>query len=213
MSLFRSISVLGIVLSVFAVGCSSAEDDSADKLTLQGRIGGGQASTQAWGNVSIGNGSVQVTARELTKSGTRGRKVGVSVASDGFFRLDVARGARWIITVDGSDQNSAMVTFGDGENVLAVKSGEGIASVDVGNVHITGGEAHSDIVIDGKLGLQSTLAELDEVFEDASGAVKKALEAAEDARQAAEDARKAAEDARAAAEAARKAAEDARNGL
>jgi hypothetical protein len=213
MSLRKSVSVLGLAFSILAVGCSSADDDASDSLALSGRIGSGQARTQGWGSVSVGAGTVHVVARELHRPGSKGRKVDVIAGADGSFRLDVARGARWIVTVDGSDQNSAMVTFGDGDNVLSVSAGDGIANVDLGSISVVGGEARSEVLIDGKLGLEATIAELDEVFEDAAGAVKKALEAVEEAREAAEAARKAADDARDAAEAARKAAEAARSGL
>ena len=89
-------------------------------------------------------------------------------------------------------------------------SADGTSSrVDIGGLHVTGGETESSIALDGALGIQATLAGLEDVFEAANGAVIAAREAADDARRAAADAQKTAESAQADADATRKAAEEA----
>jgi hypothetical protein len=89
-------------------------------------------------------------------------------------------------------------------------SADGSSSrVDIGGLHVVGGEASSSVALGGALGVEATLAGLDDVFEAANGAIIAAREAAEDARMAADEARKAADGARADAEAARRAAEQA----
>lgn len=129
-------------------------------------------------------------------------------SSDGSFRLDVARGARYVVTIDDSDGNSALVTFANGSNALAISADGDSGIVQVGDLRVEGGEAHSDVTIDGRFGLAATLAELDEVSEAANGAILEAQAAVEEAHQAAEEARKAAdlatEEALAAAEEAKK---------
>jgi hypothetical protein len=211
----RAFSLVAVVVASFAaVGCSGSDDpaSSASTFALSGRIGAGTASgvqPKGFGNVDISNGgaNVHVTGRELHKRGESGRKVEADVDGNSSFKLDVPKGSRWVFTVDDKSGNSALLQFGDGESALDIGASSQSGTVDIGNVNIEGGEARTDIVIDGKLaGVQATLANLDEVFEAADGAVVAAREAAEAAKKAADAARDAAEAARKAAEAAKKAA-------
>jgi hypothetical protein len=207
MSLARTLSFfVAVTAATLAVGCSSADD--SDKVMLTGRIGSGTTSTKAFGGVSASSGGLHVVARRVHKTGevTTGN-VDVVVGADGTFRLAVDHDARYVVTVDSPDQKSALISWGNGKNVLAVAAGSSGAQVDVGGVKIMGGEAYPDVTIDGKFGLRTTLAEADDIFTAADGAIASAREAAEQARQAAEQARAAAEQARSAAE---QAAEDAR---
>jgi hypothetical protein len=217
MSLGKKLSWVGLLVGSMVVsGCSSEVDgrgEDASKVTLAGRIGTGSVSTRAFVGVSGSGSSLHVAARELHKRGVTGRTVNVDVSGDGSFKLDVARGSRWVVTIDDSVGGSSIVKFGDGESAISVGSDRsaGTGTVDVGNIHITGGEASCDVVIDGKFGLQSTLVELDDVFQAANGALIEAKAALEEAQKAADDARKAADAARDAADDARKAAEAAAN--
>jgi hypothetical protein len=211
-SLVSSMLVLG--------GCGASDDDASstpgNQVTLRGRVGGGGTTVtpKTFGNVSTDSGSLRVSARELHARGTHGRKVDVAVGPDGSFQVAVARGARWVVTVDDREGESAIVTFGDGESALSVAGDGGSATIDVGNVRIVGGEARSDVLLDGQFGLEATLAHLDEVFETASGAIIAAEQALAEARKAYEEAFKAAEQALSEAERARteaeRAAEEAR---
>lgn len=213
MSFVRSLSIVAVaIVSTFAAaGCSSAEDAPSDDVTLAGRIGSGSTSARAFGGLTASAGNLHVVAHRVHRRGERGGVVDVAVGSDGTFRLDVARGSRWIVTVDGASQGSAMLSFGSGgKNVLSVGANEGGAVVDLGGVKIVGGQAYTDVTVDGKFGLAATLAELDEIYESASGAIEDAREAVAAAQKAAEDARAAADQARSDADDARKAAEDAR---
>jgi len=213
MSFVRSLSIVAVaIVSTFAAaGCSSAEGASSDDVTLTGRIGSGSTSTRAFGGLTASDANLHVVARRVHRRGERGGVVDVAVGPDGTFRLDVARGSRWIVTVDGSGERSAMVAFGNGgKNVLSVGASEDGAVVDLGGVKISGGQAYADVAIDGRFGLAATLAELDEIYESATGAIEDAREAVAAAQKAAEDARAAADQARSDADDARKAAEDAR---
>jgi hypothetical protein len=212
MSIARTFSfVVVAAVSTLAVGCSSADEGAPSSgVTLTGKVGSGSTATRTFGGVSASDQGLHVVARKLHRKGEPGRNVDVAVGSDGTFRIDVARGSRYVITVDSADAKSAMISFAGGKNVVAVQAGEGGGQVDVGGVKIVGGEAYTDLAIDGKLGLSAALADLDEVFEAADGAIASVREAAEEARKAADVARAAAEDARDAAEKAREAAEKAR---
>lgn len=211
MSITRTLSfVLVAAVSTLAVGCSSAEEGaSSSNVSLTGKVGSGTTSTRTFGGVSASDHGLHVVARRLHRQGEAGGIVDVAVGSDGTFRLDVARGSRYVITVDAADSKSAMIAFGGGKNVIAVPAGAGAGQVDVGGVKIVGGEAYTDLAIDGKLGLSATLADLDEVFEAADGAIASAREAAAEALKAAEAARASADEALDAAERARREAEKA----
>ncbi len=217
MTFAKALSVIGLLVGSMAMtGCTAevaSGQGDASKVSLAGRIGGGTISTRTFVGVTGSGSELKVSARELHKRGAAGRNVTVDVSGDGSFKLDVARGSRWVVTIDDAQGNSSIVKFGDGESAVSVSADQtsGTGTVDVGNVKIIGGEAATDVIIDGKFGLQSTLVELDDVFEAANGALTEAQKALEEAQKAADDARKAAEDARAAAEDARKAAEDAAN--
>ena len=209
MSITRTLSfVVVAAASTLAVGCSSAEESaSGSNVTLTGKVGSGSTAVRTFGGVSASDRGLHVVARKLHRKGEAGGVVDVAIASDGTFRVDVARGARYVITFDSADSKSAMITFGGGKNVIAVPTGASAGQVDVGGVKIVGGEAYADLAIDGKLGLSAALADLDEVFEAADGAIASAREAAEQALKAAEDARAAADRALDDAERARREAE------
>lgn len=211
MSIVRSLSfvVVAAALSSFAVGCASEPDDS-DKVSLTGKVG--SASTIApkiFGGVVVANGNLHVVAHKLHRRGEVGGVVDVAVAADGTFEIDVPKGSRWIVTVDSADQKSAMLSFAGGKSVLDISSSSGVGSVDLGGIDIVGGEAYSSISLEGKAGVAAALAELDEIYEAANGAIASAREAADEARKAADAARAAADQARSDADAARKAAEEA----
>lgn len=217
MSFRSALSVLVLAISSAAsVGCAAeAAGDpsasSADQLVLEGNVGASAATTtKSFGAISTAKGQLHVTAREVHVRGTNGRSVDVDVAPDGSFRVDIARGSRWVVTVDDADGNSAMVTFGNGNNVLRVRADGSASRVNIGALELVGGQARSSIALDAALGIEATLAGIDDVFEAANGTVIAAREAAEQAREAAEQARQAAEAARDSAEAARQAAEEAR---
>jgi hypothetical protein len=216
---FSGLALVALVLSASAAiaGCSSDADEGSNssKVRLQGNVGGSSGSgtkTQTFGNISTTGGSLHVSAHELHAKGApdaAGRDANVIVNGDGSFSLDVDRGARWVVTVDDAQGNSAIVTFGDGQSTIGVSAdGEG-GTVNIGNLKVVGGEARTDVQIDGKFGLESTLARADEVFKAANGAIIAAQEAVAEAQKAAQEALKAAEQAQNAAEEARKAAEEA----
>lgn len=205
----RRFALVAFALSLFAAGCSAEAADGSDTVTLTGKVGSGSTAARDFGGVSIGSGGVHVAARKLHKEGEPGGKVEVLVGPDGSFRLEVARGSRYVVTIDDDQDHSAILEIDDGKNVLSVSTGEDGATVDLGNVTVQGGEAYAEVKIDGKLGLQATLAEADEIFEAANGAILAAREAIAQAEKAAEEARQAAEQARDAAEQARDAAEKA----
>lgn len=206
----RSLSfvVVAAVVSTFAAGCSSETDD---KVTLTGKVGGASSvAPKAFGGLDIRNGGagLHVVAHRLHRKGEVGGTVDATVAGDGSFRLDVPRDSRWIVTFESSDQNSALMSFASGKSVLGIGA-DGVGSVDLGGIDIVGGEAYAALAIEGKEGLTAALAELDEVYETANGAIASAREAADLARKAADDARATADKARGDADAARKAAEEA----
>jgi len=215
MTLRSTLSVLVLAFSALGIGgCADTTDEgtssSSSDVMLAGNVSGGSVTTKTFGSVSTTNGDLHVVAHEIHARGVKGRIVDVGVAADGSFHVAVARGKRWLITVDDADGSSAIITFSNGENVLSVSANSGASRVDVGGLHVVGGEARSSIAFDGLLGVEATLAGLDDVFEAANGAVIAAREAAEQARNAAEQARTAAGDARDSAEEARRAAEEAR---
>lgn len=217
MNLRATLSILAVACSSFAFGCASeasgdgSSESASSRMMLTGNVGGGSVAAKTFGAISTSKGSLHVTAREVHARGAEGRTVDVVVAGDGSFTVGVERGRRWLLTVDDADGKSAIVTFGNGQNVLRVSADGSASRVDIGSLDLVGGEARASIAFDAKLGIEAALAGLDDVFEAANGAIIAAHEAAQQARQAAEAARDAAENARDAAEAARKAAEDARN--
>jgi len=214
MTLRSTLSILALACTSFAVGCSANADDGgapSKDVTLSGNVGGssGGTTTKSFGGIAASGAGLHVVAHEVHLRGATGRTVDVAVAADGSFHVGVERGKRWLVTVDDADGHSAIVTFGKGENVLRVSADGSSSRVDIGGLHVVGGEASSSIALDGALGIEATLAGLEDVFEAADGAIIAALDAAEDARRAADEAREAAENAQAAAEAARRAAEQA----
>jgi hypothetical protein len=217
MTLRSTLSVLVLAVSSLAVGCAAPADSdsegtpsaSSSDLTLAGNVSGGDVATKKFGSITTANGNLHVVAHEIHVRGAKGRTVDVGVNADGSFHLAVARGKRWLVTVDDADGSSAILTFGNGHNVLSVSATGGSSRIDLGGLHVVGGEAQSSIAFDASLGVEATLAGLDDVFEGANGAIIAAREAAEEAREAADEARKAAGDALASAEEARKAAEEA----
>jgi hypothetical protein len=217
MTLRSTLSLLALACTSLVVGCSANADDggSASKdVTLSGNVGGSGGSgsgttTKSFGGLTSATSALHVVAHEVHLRGVTGRTVDVAVAADGSFHVGVERGKRWLVTVDDAAGHSAIVTFGGGESVLRVGADGTSSRVDLGDLSVIGGEAASEIALDASLGIEATLAGLDDVFEAADGAIIAARAAAEDARKAAEDARKAAGDAQAQAEAARRAAEQA----
>jgi hypothetical protein len=216
MTLRTTLSIFALVCTSFAVGCSANADEpgSASKgseLTLSGNVDGTSSgtSTKSFGGLTAGSTGLHVVAHEVHLRGTAGRSVDVGVAADGSFHVGLERGKRWLVTVDDASGHSAIVTFANGENVLRVSADGSSSRVDVGGLHVTGGEASASIALDAALGLEATLAAAEDVFEAADGAIIAARQAAEDARLAADEARKAADAALADAEAARKAAQQA----
>lgn len=216
MTLRSTFSVLALALSSLAVGCSAGAEDggtspASPSVTLAGSVGGssGGTTTKAFGGIAASSSGLHVVAREVHLRGATGRTVGVAVAADGSFHVGLERGKRWLVTVDDAEGHSAIVTFGNGENVLRVAAAGSSSRVDIGGLDLIGGEAASSVALGAALGIEATLAGLDDVFEAADGAVLAAREAAADARKAADDARKAASSAQADAEAARRAAEQA----
>lgn len=215
MTLRSTLSTLALACMSFAVGCSANADDGStssrsSELTLAGNVGNGSGTTtKSFGGITAASTGLHVTAHEVHLRGEAGRTVDVAVAADGSFHVGVERGKRWLITVDDADGHSAIVTFGNGENVLRVSADGTSSRVDIGGLQVMGGEATSSVALDAALGLEATLAGLEDVFEAANGAIIAAHEAADDARRAAEDAQRAAQSAQTDAEAARKAAEEA----
>lgn len=210
MSIVRSLSfvVVAAVVSTFAAGCASETD--SDKVSLTGKVGSASSvSPKIFGGVNVANGGLHVVAHKLHKRGEAGGLVDVAVAADGTFELDVPKGSRWLVTVDSADQKSAMLSFAGGKSVLDIAAGTELGSLDLGGIDILGGEAYSSVSLEGKAGLAAALAELDEVYQAANGAIASAREAADEARKAADAARAAADQARSDADAARKAAEEA----
>ncbi len=185
MTFVRSLSLVSVVALAFAsVACGGSDPGSSDgAVTMTGRVGG-SSSTKTFTGVSTSGENLRVVAHEVHKRGEHGRNVEVNVASDGFFSVDLARGSRWMITVDDASGGSAIVSFG-GKSVVAAGKDGGSARVDVGSLHVVGGEAQCDVSIDGKFDLAATLAEADEIIEEANGMILDAQAAAAEAQQAA----------------------------
>jgi Sec-independent protein translocase protein TatA len=219
MSLLRNTALVIASSFVFVLGCSSGSD-SENTQTIRGKLGSGGTSTQSIGGISVKNGTagLHVTARAVHKQGGGEAKiVSAPVDGNGEFRLDVARGSRYVVLVESSDKRSAMVTLGNKNNVVSVGANGNGASVDLGRVQVVGGEARASVTIDGSTGVSFGTADLDDVFEDVDGALKSvqdaiaeaekaAAEAIKEAEAASADAQKAADEARKAAEAAQQAA-------
>jgi hypothetical protein len=191
-----------VVVSLLAVACGSSSESTAQdhgKVTLSGKVGGGSSTTQSFGGVSDTSGGLHVTAHEVFKKGAaEGRNVSVAVGADGSWSVAIARGSRWMVTVDSADGHSAMVMFG-AEDVITVRADGGESRVDIGDLHVTGGTANANVTFDG-FDLQATLAAADDAIVDAQGAILDAEQAAQEAvaeaNAAVADAEKAAEDAR-----------------
>jgi hypothetical protein len=213
MALLRNLSI-AIASFVFVAGCSGSGDGSEPTQTIHGKLAAGASSAKSYGGISLANGasSLRVTAREVHKRGAIGRKADVAVDGNGEFRIDVARGSRYIVMVQSGDKG-AMVTLGDGNNVLSVSANGAGSTVELGQLQIVGGEARTSVSIDGALGVSFGAAEPDDVFEDVNGALRKAQEAIAEAEKAAQQAIREAEaavtDAKKAADEARKADETA----
>jgi len=213
MSLIRTLSVASVLVVALSsvVGCSST---SSEPVVLKGRLGAGSSSTttKSFGGLTGTETGLRVAARKLHRRGEVGATVDVLVAPDGSFALDVPSGSRWVLTVDGSADKSAIFAWDAGKTVLdATQAAAG--EIDLGAVRLLGGQATVEGAIEGKAGVRAALAEAEDVFESAQGALVEARAAVEEARVAAENAKKEADGARAAAEKARKEAEDAAKNL
>src|SRR5688572_15564919 len=141
MTLLKTLATAFLLVGSMAMtGCSTEvirePQEDGSKVSLAGRIGGGDVSTRSFVGVNANGSSLHVSARELHKRGATGRNVTVDVSNDGSFKLDVARGSRWVITVDDAEGGSSIVKFGDGQSAINVSAGNGTGTVDVGNVHI-----------------------------------------------------------------------------
>ena len=205
MSLRSTLSVLALACTSFVVGCSANADDGgssskSSEVTLAGNVdgagSGGGTTTRSFGGLAASSAGLHVVAHEVHLRGVTGRTVDVAVAADGSFHVGVERGKRWLVTVDDAD-NSAIVTFANGDNVLRVSADGDAGRVDVGDLEVVGGEATASFALDARLGIDLAIAAEGDVFEAANGAVIAAREAADEARKAADEARKAADDARA----------------
>ena len=206
MALVRNISI-AIASFVFVAGCGGS-GSGTDTQTIHGKLGSGAVSAKSYGGISVASGTsgLHVVAREVHKRGAAGRRVDVVLDANGEFRLDVARGSRFVVMVE-SGQKSAMITLGNKNNVLSIGASGSGATLELGNIRLVGGEARSSIQLDGSTGASFGTADLDDVFEDVNGALKEAQEAVAEAEKAANEAMK---DAQAAEADAQKAAEDAR---
>lgn len=212
MSFRRIVSLGAVVASAFSLGGCSVENapsgPSEPKVTLSGSLPRSGMATKTFGNVDVSNGGAHVSARKLHQRGETGGSVDVAVDGSGHFELDVARGERYVVTVDDAEGHSALVTFGGGESALDVSANGESAKVEIGELAITGGTAKSNVTIDGRnLGLSVTQARVDEVFIAANGAILEARKAYEEAMKAAEEALK---EAQLATDEALKAAEEAK---
>ncbi|HEY8080395.1 MAG TPA: hypothetical protein VIF62_39970 [Labilithrix sp.] len=189
MGLHRSVSFAFVVFSLAAVACGSSNGggEGPAKITLAGRVGGGSTSTKSFGGVGVAADGLQITAHQVFKKGDHGSVVSASVANDGSWSIDVARGERWIVTIDSSDGHSAIVEIGH-DDVIAVSADAKGGRVDIGDLHVIGGTATSSIVLDASLGLDATLAAADDAIALANGAVLDAQQAVSDAEKAAADA-------------------------
>ncbi len=207
----RYLPALALVLvSMSSLACSASEEEgSGDSVTLTGKVGGGSVTPQAFGSVAVERGGVHVVARQLHRSGERGATIDTTASADGSFHVELARNARYVVTIDDATANSAMVVFGDGRSVLSVSAEAQAGRVDIGSLSVQGGQARSNIVLRWA-GLASALPDLGEVFVAADGAILEAQQALEAARRAAEEAYAAAEAARQAANQAQQAADEAR---
>lgn len=215
MTLRSTFSVLVLAFSSLAVGCSASsgadEGASSREVTVSGNVNRGPVTTKSFAGLAAATAgaNLHVWAHEIHARGATGRSIDVAVAADGSFHVGVERGKRWLVTVDDSNGGSAIITFGNGENVLSVSADGSSSRIDVGGLQIVGGEARSALALDAALGVEATLAGLDDVFESASGAIVAAREAADEARKAADAARQAGSDAQASADEARRQAEEA----
>lgn len=221
-----SLAVPAFVSLVTLSGCAaSAEEQGPDKQIIEGKVPVSQTGTRAWVGVS-GAGRTHVIAHALGRRGEETSKVDVNVGPDGSFKLEVARGSRYVVEIADGSQHVALMTFQDGDGVytnaipVAVTADAKGGVIQVGKLTVVGKSAAPEKNPWLQLDAASRAAkwQLDaDFFVSIDGAVRDAQEAAreavKEAEEAARQARVAADEARDAAEEARKAAEAARGGF
>jgi hypothetical protein len=211
------------VVVALATGCTAeAESASEPVQVIEGQVPVSSTGTRAWVGVS-GAGRTHVIAHALGKKGEVTADVDVNVRPDGSFRLEVARGARYVVEIADGNEHVALMTFKDGNGVytnalpIAVSSDGASGTIQVGALTVVGKTASPSKNPWLQLDASSLAAKwnLDEdFFLSVDGAVRDAeaaaREAVKEAEQAVREAQNAADAARDAAEEARKAAEAAR---
>jgi hypothetical protein len=179
------------VFSAFAaiVGCGSSSTSGSDngggsdasKSTIVGSVPtSGGTGTRTYGGVTLGSG-VHVAAYTLHPEGAHGARVDVPVDGTGHFRLDVSRGARYVVNIENG-KSASMVTFAGAKGVLDVSAKGG--EVDVGALKVAGGFAQSQVTLSGTSGAVAASAAADEYFEAADGAIMSARDAYDAAQKA-----------------------------
>jgi hypothetical protein len=199
------VGLLGALMACSSNGGGSG--GSSETRTITGSVpASGATTTKDYGGVGVTNGGagVHVAAYRLHAKDSRGSRADVVVGSDGRFRVDVDRGARYVINVEtDGGQSAALVTFGGSRGVLDVGvSGEG--DIEVGALKVTGGLAKSSATI--ASGATAAVAAADEYFDAADGALTAARDAVDAAIKATQAACTAAQQSLAAAQAACKSA-------
>ena len=204
---------LGLIVAsatLALTGCTAESTSKEDKQVVSGKLEGqGGTSTKSFlaGGVQIT--PTRVIAHQLGAKGVVGKDVISAVGADGSFRLDLDRGARYVLEVDKGGAG-AIVGFHDKSgkmvDVLPVASSTaGKAQVDVGKVHVasSGGGAAVEV---------SPLKSFDEAdltglppvdhtwFVKADGSIASAEEALKAAEAALKEAEKAVADAQSAAQ-------------
>ncbi len=186
----KTTTILVSTVLVALIGCGggggAGGGSGAGASTITGKLasGGSGGSTRAYGGVLLGS-ELHVAAYKLHAKGERGARVDVAVDANGHFRLDVPRGARYVVNVEGADGRSAvLVTFGGAKGVLDVGVAGG-GDIDLGSLALTGGLARATALGAG-VGAAAAAAGVDEYFEAADGALMAARDAFDAARKATE---------------------------
>ena len=183
MSTYRTIFVSTVLVTL--AGCSSGggaggTGGSAARTIVGSVPPSGTTTSRDYGGVTVGRdgAGLHVAAYRLHAKGDHGARVDVATGADGSFRLDVERGARYVVNVESADgNNAALVTFGGSKGVLDVGvSGDG-REIEVGALKVQGGVAPSAVSIEAASGAVVSDALADEYFETVNGALIAARDA------------------------------------
>jgi hypothetical protein len=194
MSNYRIVFVSAVLVALAGCGGGdgnggSSNGNGSGSRTIVGTVpASGTTGTRDYGGVTVGRdgAGLHVAAYRLHAKGERGARVDVVTGADGRFRLDVDRGARYVVNVESADGHAALVTFGGSRGVLDIGvNGDG-REINVGSLKVSGGVAPASVAIDSGSGVISAEALADEYFEAANGAIVAARDAVDAAIKATE---------------------------